>query len=255
MASFSKSRIWAIGDLHLAISVPEKKMDVFGDAWHNYMEKISFHWKEKIQEGDLVLVPGDITWAMHLDEAEIDLKWIDRLPGTKVLIRGNHDYWWNSLSKLKKILPSSIHLIHNDSFMWNNIAIAGTRLWDTPEYNFDKIIPFIENPRAKKIMAPEDPQEVDKIFTRELGRLELSLKAMDPTAAYRIVMTHYPPIGANLAPSRTSELLERYKIDVCVFGHLHNVDPSLSLFGELNKVKYILTSADYLRFNPIEILL
>lgn len=245
--------IWAIADLHLAFGVPEKRMDFFGAPWIDYTEKIQHHWKENIQAEDLVLIAGDISWAMRIEDAIPDLQWIDQLPGTKLLLRGNHDYWWTSLSKVEKILPSSIHLIQNNSFSWEDVAIGGGRLWDTPEYNFNTYVEYVENPRAKAI-TPAEKESVDdqKIFLREMARLEMSLKSLKSSAKYRIAMTHYPPIGPDLKPSMASALLEKYQINLCVFGHLHNLK-KVPLFGEKNGIRYLLTSCDYIDFLPIKI--
>lgn len=247
--------IWALADLHLSFGIPDKKMDIFGEEWINHAEKVEGHWKACIKDEDLVLLPGDISWAMRVEEAKIDLDWIDRLPGTKVMIRGNHDYWWTSLTKIEKILPPSIHLIQNNAFQWNDVSIAGARLWDTPEYNFDSYIQYIENPRSKKLTEKdENPDEARKIFQRELGRLELSLKNLNKFAGLRIVMTHYPPISADLRDSQVSALLEKNNVNICVFGHLHNVKHDRSIFGEKNGVKYCLASCDYLHCAPLKIL-
>lgn len=245
-------RIWAIGDLHLSFGVPDKSMDLFGPAWEGHAAKISEHWRSSIAPEDLVLIPGDISWAMRLEDVVPDLEWIDKLPGTKVMIKGNHDYWWGSLKKIAPILPPSIHLIQNNAFFWKGAAIGGSRLWDTPEYNFHEFIEFRENPRAKPIDVEELAQEdlSLKIFDRELERLRLSLKALQPDAAVRIAMTHYPPIGAAMKPSRASQILEQHGIQICVFGHLHSIKAGYSLFGEHGGVRYILTSCDYIRFQP-----
>ena len=122
-------KIWALADLHLAHSVPSKNMAVFGPVWEGYMDKMAASWKELVKPDDLVLLPGDITWAMKLEEAKIDLAWIDSLPGTKVLIRGNHDYWWSSAKKMSEMFPPSVHFIHNNAYHFNDIAIGGSRLW------------------------------------------------------------------------------------------------------------------------------
>lgn len=243
--------VWALADLHLAFGVPDKKMDAFGEPWIDYTDKIKKQWLNSIHPDDLVLIPGDISWAMRIEDAAIDLNWIHQLPGTKVIIRGNHDYWWSSLSKIEKILPSSIHLIQNNVFNWKEYSIGGARLWDTAAYNFHDFIEFKENPRAKKLTEEEaDPAEAERIFQRELGRLELSLKGLNPEAKIRIAMTHYPPISADLKDSQASQILEKFHVSACVFGHLHNVKNSPSLFGEKNGVKYFLTSCDYLDFIP-----
>lgn len=247
--------VWAIADLHLAFGVPNKSMDVFGEPWTNYTDKIKKKWLENIGPDDLVLIPGDISWAMKIDEARPDLEWIHQLPGTKVILRGNHDFWWTSIKQIEAILPPSIHLIQNNTYHWNDISIAGARLWDTPEYRFNAFINYMENPRAKKLSDEEDRSaEAEKIFQRELGRLELSLKEMAKKDTLRIAMTHYPPIGADLAPSQTSALLDKYKVKICAFGHLHNVRKGALPFGEKNGIRYCLTSADYLDFMPLKLM-
>lgn len=251
-------RIWAISDLHLSFGVPNKGMDVFGPAWEHHAEKIEEHWRAKIHKEDLVLLAGDLSWAMRLEEALPDLLWVDALPGTKVLIKGNHDFWWDSLKKMAPHLPPSIHLIQNNAFTWQGATIGGARLWDSPEYSFQEFTVFRENPRQKE-KAPSSKEEVliqqelsEKLFNKELERLKLSLEKLDKTAPLRIAMTHYPPIDAKLErPSRASQILEQYRIDVCVFGHLHNIGSGYSLFGKKNGIAYELTSCDYLRFQPI----
>lgn len=246
--------VWAIADLHLSFGVPDKSMDVFGEQWAQHAEKIAVNWRNSIASDDLVLIAGDISWAMTPEQAKADLDWIADLPGTKVLIRGNHDYWWTSLSKIKKIMPPGIHLIQNNAVHWQGIGVAGARLWDSAEYQFGPYINYRDNPRANKLQTGmEYTQDDSKIFDRELLRLETSLKALHPESRFRIAMTHYPPIGAALAPSLVSQLLEKYRIDICIFGHLHNIKPDLSLFGSNNGVTYYLTSCDYLNFVPLKI--
>jgi predicted phosphohydrolase len=247
-------KVWALGDLHLSFGVPNKQMDVFGPAWADHADRIEAHWKALIGPEDLVLIPGDISWAMKVEEAAVDLQWIHALPGTKVLIKGNHDYWWGSLNKLVPFLPPSIHLLQNSAFYWKGIAIGGARLWDTSEYSFGSWIAFRDNPREKKKeeIVQEDLNE--KIFVRELQRLEMSLAQLHPEATHRIAMTHYPPVGPDMNPSRASAILERHQIDTCVFGHLHAIQEKGLLFGEARGVRYLLTSADYLEFKPIAIL-
>lgn len=248
--------VWAIADLHLSFGVPNKEMDVFGPEWINYTTKIEQNWKKSISDDDLVLIPGDISWAMHPEEAKPDLEWIHQLPGTKVILRGNHDYWWTSISKVEKVLPPSMHLIQNNAFHWNNISIVGARLWDTPEYSFGPYIDYQPNEKTNVLLVQEkDMQEAERIFQRELGRLEMSLKCLDKKAGdVRIAMTHYPPIGADLKESSVSRLLEKYRISTCVFGHLHRVKRGIPIFGEKNGITYLLTACDYLDFNPLQVL-
>lgn len=252
----SDFRIWAIGDLHLSFGVTNKSMEVFGPQWKNHAEQIAAHWKSIIHPEDLVLLPGDISWAMRLEEALVDLRWIDALPGTKVMIKGNHDYWWGSLKKLTEALPPSIHAIQNNAFFWKGIAIGGARLWDTPEYSFGSFIKIEENPRANPRETEELVQEElsQKLFDRELERLKLSLSQLDPRAHTRLAMTHYPPISADLQPSRAAQILEQHQIQTCVFGHLHNIKTDQTLFGERSGIRYLLTSADYIHFQPIAVL-
>jgi len=246
--------VWAIADLHLSFGVPNKEMDIFGPQWASHARKIEHNWKSHIHAEDLVLIPGDISWAMNPEEAKADLEWIHNLPGTKVMLRGNHDYWWTSLSKVEKVLPSSIHLIQNNAFRWNDIGIGGTRLWDTSEYNFREFVDFQDNPRARKLHEQEGSlEETERIFARELLRLESSLKAIDKSCSTKIVMTHYPPIDAFLHDSRTSALLEKYKVDICVFGHLHNLKQGVKMFGTKNGIRYLLTACDYLNFEPVQV--
>jgi predicted phosphohydrolase len=243
--------IFAIADLHLAFSVPDKSMEVFGKPWENYEKLIEEAWKSSITNSDLVLIPGDISWAKTLDQALIDLNWIDALPGTKLILRGNHDYWWSSITKVRQALPRSIHAIQNDAFHWKDASIAGSRLWDTNEFSFKNCVEYVTNDRIKKMEEPEKPEEQEGIFLRELGRLELSLKQLKPSAKLKIAMTHYPPIGPDLKPSRASLLLEKYGIHQCVFGHLHSVKQNLMMLGEKNNIYYHLIAADYLRFKPL----
>ncbi len=252
MSASPSFNIWAIADLHLSFGIQGKEMDVFGEEWSGWTKKIETHWRESIREEDLVLIPGDISWAMKPEDALPDLQWIDRLPGTKVLIKGNHDYWWGSKSKVEKIVPPSLHIIQNNAFHFHSVAVAGTRLWDTPEYTFMPYIAIKEGTPAKQLTAYDDKQEeTEALFVRELQRLESSLKEMKSESALKICMTHYPPIGAALEDSRVSKLLERYNVTICVFGHLHSLKKGISLFGEKRGINYCLASADFLQFKPL----
>lgn len=246
--------IYALSDLHLSFGNPAKSMEVFGPVWKNYAEKIREGWISTIKDHDLVLIPGDISWGKNIHEAKVDLDWIDTLPGKKLIIKGNHDYWWESPSKMKQIMPSSIHFLQNDAFDFEDVSFAGARLWDSPEYDFSAYIEFIENPRENKKSAPPLPEEDEKIFLRELERLKLSLAKLSKSARVKIALTHYPPIGADLAPSRAAALLENSGIDICIFGHLHSVRKQALPFGTARGVRYVLTSCDYLDFIPLRIL-
>ncbi len=246
--------VWAIADLHLSFGVPEKTMEAFGEVWKNYASRLSENWNALIHKDDLVLIAGDISWALKFHDALIDLKWIAELPGTKILLKGNHDYWWGSLKKMQSLLPPTLHLLQNNSFSFHGITIGGARLWDTSEYSFKEFVEYVKNPKEneKEQKIQEDLSE--GIFQRELIRLKISLQTLDPKAHTRIAMTHYPPIGADLKDSMASAILEEHKIRYTVFGHLHNLKRDKPLFGEKNGIKYILTAADYLNFTPIRIL-
>lgn len=247
--------LWAIADLHLAKGVPSKHMRIFGPQWEDYMEKIEAAWRCAVAPEDLVLIPGDISWAMNLEQAKIDLDWIGALPGTKLLLKGNHDYWWGSLAKVQKILPSSCHLLQNNSFQWDHgrIAIGGSRLWDIPGINFSAASDSIP-PHIPEIKEPEALEESQKIYERELLRLEASLKCFPSTATIRIAMTHYPPIGPFLEETAASALLEKYGVQICLFGHLHHTTKKTALFGSLHGIAYHLVACDYLEaFKPFKI--
>jgi uncharacterized protein len=247
--------IWAIADLHLSISTPSKSMELISDKWKNYELKIKENWSKLVKESDLVLIPGDISWAASLFDVQKDLNWIDNLPGKKLLLKGNHDFWWGSLKKIKAILPKSISVLQNDIFIFNGTAIGGARLWDTQEYSFSDYIDFKINPFENKDLEKTIQDDLkEKIFARELSRLEISLSKMPKNAKNKIAITHYPPISADLKNSKASEILEKYNIEICIFGHLHSLKKNAQLFGNKNNIRYLLTSADYIEFTPIKII-
>jgi len=245
--------IFAIADLHLSFNTPRKGMDIFGENWKEHASKIEATWKELITKDDLILVAGDISWAMNFEQVEADFHWIDQLPGTKVIIKGNHDYWWTTLNKVREKLPPSILAIQSDALLWNDIAISGTRLWDTQEFSFKEYIDLQPGPSPFTPKSEEELLHNEKIYARELDRLERSIQAM-PEAKTKIVMTHYPPISADLQQSKASQILEKYSVNHCVFGHLHQMKEGVKMFGEKNGIRYHFTSCDYLDFKPIKIL-
>ena len=223
-------RIFALSDPHLSISV-DKPMDIFGPNWGNHTARLEEAWVSLVRPEDVVLIPGDISWAMSLDEAAADLAFIASLPGSKVLLRGNHDYWWNSISKVRAALPEGIKAIQNDSLASGGIAIVGTRGWTCPGSSlFD---------------AAQD----QKLYERELIRLELSLKS----AAHglpKLCMLHYPPFNEKRQQSGFTSLLEAYGVERVIYGHLHGKSCNNAFEGVRNGVEYILCSADHLSFTP-----
>ena len=227
-------KIFAISDLHLA-STCDKPMDVFGGHWENYTEKIQSNWKEKISDEDLVLIAGDISWAMKLDEVHEDLKWIHELPGTKIMIKGNHEYWWKSISSVREILPSSIKAIQNDAIKIGNYIICGTRGWTVPEQG--------------KELSEEDL----KIYKREVERLKLTLafaSNMKEENDKIIAMIHFPPFNTDKEENEFTKLFEEYAVDVVIFGHLHGYT-KCDKVSEINAVKYYFTSCDHINNDPV----
>ena len=221
-------KIYALSDLHLSFS-NDKAMDIFGEKWRVHWQKIAHNWNQIVEPEDIVLVAGDISWAMRPPEAEQDLRWLIGLKGRKVLIRGNHDYWWQSIGKLRNTYPE-LYFVQNDSVYLDGVSICGSRGWSLPG-------------------SPEYNSQDEKIFQRELARLELGLKSLEPQAKLRIAMMHYPPHSISLQSSEFGQLLERYKVDACVFGHIHNFTTP-SLCYTKSGINYYLTSADYLNFQP-----
>jgi predicted phosphohydrolase len=258
-------RIFALSDPHLSIATPGKTMAVFGEHWENHGSSIAAAWKERIEAKDIVLIAGDISWAMKLEGAVADLQFLAGLPGRKILIKGNHDYWWTSASRVRSVLPDGMYIIQNDSLRLDDVAFAGSRLWvdhsmgpfNLPQRSQDRggmaelPVAAAQAGRERKEIEDED----EKIFTRELNRLEMSLDRMDRSAGLRIAMVHYPPVSTDFEQTRASRLLEAHGVRHCVFGHLHNIVPSpgRAHVGAMNGVDYHLTSCDYLDFLPARI--
>jgi len=223
-------RLFAIGDLHLSHS-SDKPMHVFGPNWENHAQRIRQTWCERVRPGDAVLIPGDISWAMQLSEAGPDLEYIGSLPGLKVIMRGNHDYWWNSLAKVRSALPEGVYALQNDIVELEGAVIAGSRGWMCPG------------------SAGFDGEHDQKIYDREVMRLELSLSRA-PKGARIIGMLHYPPFNEKRQPSGFTELFEKYGAETVVYGHLHGRSCRNAFEGVRNGVEYLLCSADYLDFTP-----
>ncbi|SYX08625.1 Predicted phosphoesterase or phosphohydrolase,Calcineurin-like phosphoesterase [Chlamydia poikilotherma] len=242
-------QIYAIADLHLAIGVPEKTMEVFGEPWISYHEKIRERWEEVVAPEDVVLLPGDISWAMHIEEAKEDFSFIGSLPGTKYMIRGNHDYWSSaSATKISKILPGNLHYLSQGfSLLHPKKAIVGARLWDSPKIC---IAPeCFQSPLLGKERHYSEQDE--KIFLRELGRLQRALESVPKDIDQIIVMTHYPPISSDGTPGPVSEMLEiDGRVSHCLFGHMHKVRSPLEGFGIIRDIDYRLVAADYIDFIP-----
>jgi predicted phosphohydrolase len=226
--------LFAIGDLHLSLG-GEKPMDVFGGRWQDYTEKIVKGFGAVVGEKDTTVLCGDLTWGMDMDAALEDFKFIHRLPGRKIILKGNHDYWWSTASKAKKFFAEnqidSIDILHNNFFEYEDIAICGTRGW------------FYEEERG-------DGHD-KKILARECLRLEASLKAAGEREKY--VFLHYPPKYQGYECSEILKLLSDYSVKMCCYGHIHSKGCASAFNGELNGTVFRLVSADYLDFVPAKI--
>ena len=230
-------RIFAIGDLHLP-GGDLKPMDVFGEHWRGHFERICQDWSERVAPEDVVLIPGDISWAMTLTEALTDLQAISRMPGTILLLRGNHDYWWNSVSRLRSVLPPKMHAIQNDCFQTETCVFCGTRGWNIPGED------------------DTDPHN-EKIYRREVARLKLSLDEGRRVSAGRplFVMMHYPPLMPDQMEQGTefTHLMTEYGVNRCVYGHLHGLSIRRGICAEYAGVRYDLVSCDALDFRLLEV--
>ncbi|MHC4955985.1 MAG: metallophosphoesterase [Planctomycetota bacterium] len=228
------SRIFAIADTHLGGAV-DKPMDIFGAAWERHTQRLEKRWRETVGEDDWVLIPGDVSWAMTLEEARVDLEFLAELPGRTVLIKGNHDYWWTSRAKVEGVLPDGMFLVQNDAFdLGGGIGVVGTRGWQPPD-------------------APRAGENDAKIYQREVNRLALSLDAARGRFEHVIAMLHYPPHYVGFGPTDFVPLLEEAGVEVCLYGHLHGRDQRFAFEGEKNGVRYQFVAADYLEFRPAEV--
>ena len=228
--------IYAISDLHLSFNT-NKPMDIFG--WNDYEEKISQDWRKNVKEEDLVLLTGDFSWEMKLENTYKDFQFINNLPGTKLLLKGNHDLWWTTLKRMREFLKekefNNIDFIYNNSYEFENYIIAGTRGWNLVSENIDD----------------------KKIKDRELLRLENSI--IDGIRKYGedkpiIVCMHYPPLLKELKNSEFTKILEKYNVKYCLYGHLHGKSHMNVFDGNYNNVAYKMVSCDYTGFKLIKII-
>ena len=221
--------LYAIGDTHLSLS-SGKPMDVFGGGWEGYVDKLKEGFAH-VQPEDTVVLCGDLSWGMSLEEAKADFAFLDALPGRKIILKGNHDYWWTTGNKMKTFFAengfTTLNLLHNNCYEYEDVAICGTRGW------------FFEENAA--------PQSA-KVFHREVQRLETSLKAAGEKE--KLCFLHYPPLYQGYSCPEILELLEKYQVKACYYGHLHGGSHRLAREGTFGTVSYHLVSADYLRFYP-----
>lgn len=228
-------KIFALGDTHLSFDakgMERKPMGIFGDRWANHSETIRANWLEQVSAEDVVLLPGDISWAMDLQEALVDLAFLADLPGEKIMIRGNHDLWWDSISKVRAILPPKFRAIQNDHvLLGDQVAICGTRGWICEDGGF------------------ADAHD-EKIYHREVSRLALSLGGVPKEIKHKIVLLHFPPTNWKYETSGFVEVMMAHGVRSCLYGHLHGCAIANSLMGEHWGINFQLVSADYLGFKP-----
>ena len=233
--------VFVIADLHLATADSQKSMEVFGKRWKNYIEKIRSNWERVVSDGDTVILPGDISWGLATSDALEDLLWIDSLPGKKIILKGNHDFWWSTVSKLTAFFDEhsigSIQILNNNAIELDEFIVAGSRGWFTD----------------KSMQNAEENVDYDKIVNREAIRLKMSLDA-----ARRIkgdgdkeifVFLHFPPVWGEYGCEQILNVLKEYNIHRCYFGHIHGVYSAPATF-EHSGIKFSLISADFLDFLP-----
>lgn len=228
--------IYTISDLHLSLGM-DKPMDIFGNNWKNHEKKIRDNWIKKVKKEDLVLLPGDFSWAMYIEDAKKDFEYLNELPGTKLLLKGNHDYWWESIKKMREFLKNNnfknIDFIYNNSYIWENKIIVGTRGWSEQE----------ENP--------------EKIIRRENLRLEMSIK--DGLQRFGedkeiIVCMHYPPFnGYTKEELNLVKTMKKYNAKICIYGHVHGEVGKDAKQGMIEGIRFIMASSDQTNFDLIKI--
>ncbi len=231
--------ILTISDLHLALGI-DKPMDIFGDGWKNYMQRIKENWNKTVDKCDTVVIGGDISWATYLDEAYKDFEYIENLNGRKIILKGNHDYWWESITKLTDYVKNngfnSVSFLHNNAICVENKAICGTRGWIDKSYDAFKT-------------------DDEKIYLRELMRLDMSLAAADKfDCDEKIAFLHYPPVTKSLSVnSDYLEIFKKHNVKRCFYGHIHSRSAKKAFEGEAEGVVFKLVSADYMDFTPYKL--
>lgn len=221
--------VYAIGDLHLP-GGDQKPMDVFGPHWQGHWQKICEDWVSRVKDEDVVLIPGDISWAMQMDAALPDLHMIGELPGRKIILRGNHDYWWGSLTRLRESLPQGMFALQNDAVKIDDITFCGSRGWTHPQSANDT--------------------ENERLYARELLRMRMSLekaRSLSPDGRL-IAMTHFPPLLEGGVSTPVSELMQEFRVSDVVYGHLHGISIRTAFHGEHEGVQYHFVACDGLGF-------
>ena len=233
--------LYAIADLHLDTKSNEKSMEIFGNRWRDYVHKIQKNWTGVVTDADTVVVPGDISWALNLESAQHDLQWIEALPGKKIIMKGNHDFWWSTASKMQKFFEErsirSIEILNNNAIETERYIIAGSRGWFTD----------------RSMQSASQDVDYAKIMNREVIRLKMSLdaakKIQQACRKEILVFLHFPPVWGDFRCEEILELLQTYGIRTCYFGHIHG-SYALPAHFETNGIHFQIVSADYLDFIP-----
>lgn len=231
-------KIWAISDLHISTR-NDKPMDVFGGNWVGYLDKIFADWQNKVEDDDLVLIGGDISWAMTIDEAQSDVALFAPLKGKKIIIKGNHDYWWSGIGKVRDMLPEGVFALQNDAIKFENVVICGSRCWSVPG-------------------APDYSAHDEKIYLRETERLKLSLsqaKKLVGEGDKLVALIHYPPFNVRREDTLFTKIFEEYGVNAVIYGHLHGKNVRADKLVTKNGIKYYLTSCDQVNNELTEIIL
>lgn len=226
--------LFTIADLHLSFSV-DKPMNIFG-GWDNYVERLTENWNKVVGIDDITVIAGDISWAMNFEEAKADFNYINMLNGSKIIIKGNHDYWWNTMSKMNRFLAendfNTIRLLNNNHFVYENYGICGTRGW---------------------INENDIPADA-KVLAREAQRLETSIKSALNDNKIPIVFLHYPPVYGNGCNYSILEVMYKYGVKDCYYGHLHGNSHKYAICGERDGINFHLISGDFVQFCPKKVI-
>ena len=225
--------IFVIGDLHLSLGA-DKPMDKF-PGWQGYVQRIRENWLRVVAPGDTVVLAGDTSWGMKLEEAAPDFAFLEELPGRKLLLKGNHDYWWSTARKMEAFFAAqgfdSLRLLHNNAYPAEGLVLCGTRSW---------------------LFEPGEPHD-EKVMNRELGRLRASLEAAGQADGEKVVFLHYPPVFPGAGAPQVIELMRSFGVRRCFYGHLHGASVRSAVQGMVDGLEYRLISADALRFCPYKI--
>ncbi len=226
--------LFAIGDLHLSLD-SDKPMNIF-NGWDDYTERIEKNWKSVVKDDDTVVLAGDISWAVGLENSFKDFQFIDSLPGKKIILKGNHDYWWATKTKIEKYFSANsfdtLNILFNNHFRYENIGICGTRGW----------------------VSINGDTENEKVMAREVQRLETSVKGAVEDGLLPVVFMHYPPVYGSTCNYDILDVLFRYNIKDCYYGHIHGYSQKNAVTGIQDGINYRMISSDYLQFMPLKVL-